>query len=131
MVEEVKPAEGYHTLATRFTRTFIDRIILTIRKARQQGWPESKIQEKMRRDLQAYPEHAIQRVYDMSLGNPIPDDVRPSNLVAEKTVKQDTFELVLREPIPGIEHGGILQHRGICWYVPSVRGTTYAIKKLT
>lgn len=131
MSEEAKPqAEGYHTLATRFTRNFIDRVISTIQKARRQGWAEAKILEKMGRDLQAYPAHAVRRVYAMSLGEPIPDDVAPSGLLSDREVKKDTRELVLRAPLPGIEGGGLLHYQGTCWYVPSVRGTTYLIKKL-
>lgn len=131
MTEENKTPPGFGTLAVRFTRSFIDRVILTARKARQLGWTEEKIQEKMGKDLVAYPPHAVRRIYQMTLGQPIPDDIPVSDVVVRKEPKADTLELTAKAPVPGIDAGGLLQHGGYTWYVVSVRANTYLIKKLS
>ena len=130
--EEIsEPLEGFSTLAAQFTRSVLDRILSTVKKLREQGWPERRILARMRQDLKLYPSHAVQRLYDLSCNKEISDDIAPSNLVSEKEVKKDALDVAVRVLIPGIERGGLLQHRASCWYVVDVRGTTYGLKKLT
>ncbi len=123
--------EGFSTLAAQFTRSVVDKIVSTVRKLRAEGWTEGSILARMREDLRAYPSHAVQRLYDLSRDKAIPDDVASSNLASEKEVKADTIEVGVRVPLPGVEKGGLLQHKGSCWYVVEVRGPVYTLKKLS
>jgi hypothetical protein len=124
------PPEGFSTLAAQFTRKVVDRIVSTIRDLRRRGWTERRILAQLKKDLRAFPSHAIRRLYDLSRDRAIPDDVAASNIASEKEVKTDTLELVVRVELPGVEKGGLLQHRGSCWYVASASGTAYVLKKL-
>lgn len=124
------PSEGASTLAAQFTRRAVQKIVTVARSLRRDGWTERKILARMKEDLRAYPAHAVRRLYDLSREKAVPDDVRPSNLVSEQAVKERTLRLTVKVPVPGIEQGGLLQHKGDCWYVVSASGPTYVIKSL-
>lgn len=131
MAQEIVPTgEGMPTLAAQFTRHLVEKLLGMVAKLREQGWPESKILPQMLQDLPGYPRHTVRRLYDMSLGKSIPDDIQPSNLRSEKAPKPDTLEVAVKVAIPAIEPGGLIQYQGTCWCVASVQGTTYVLKKL-
>lgn len=124
------PPEGMSTLAAQFSRRSVQKILTVARSLRRDGWTERRILERMKADLRAYPAHAVRRLYDLSREKPVPDDIRPSNLVAEAAVKAGTLRLTVKVPVPGIERGGLLQHRGTCWYVVSATGPELVVKSL-
>lgn len=124
------PPEGASTLAAQFSRRSVQKIVLVARSLRRDGWTERRILARMKEDLRAYPAHAVRRLYELSRDTTPPDDVRPSNLVSEEKVKEGTLRLTVKVPLPGIEAGGLLQHRGACWYVVSAAGSAYVVKSL-
>lgn len=131
MPEEIfQSSEGYSTLAAQFTRKTVDKIVVLVRKLRRDGWTGRKILAQMREDLQAYPRHAVQRLYDLASDKPVPDDVTPSNFVSEKEVKKNTVDVTVKVAIPGLQKDGLFQHRGAVWLVLSADRKVYRLKKL-
>ena len=123
--------EGFSTLAAQFTSSVVDKIVSTVKKLRAEGWTEGNILSRMREDLRVYPSHAVHRLYDLSRDKAVPDDVAESNLVSEKELKADSLEVAVKVPIPGVEKGGLFQHKGLCWLVVEARGPLYILKKLS
>lgn len=132
MSDELRlPREGLSTIGAQFTKSAIVKILLAVRKLKNEGWPEPQILEKMRKELPHFHPHTLKRLYDKSVGNPVEDDVRAEDIVAERTIKDRTIEIDLKLVPKGIEADCLIQFRGEDWYVARVRGNTLLLKNLS
>jgi len=131
MTEEIRPPqEGMSTLGAQFTQAAVQKILRVVRSLREQGWRERKILDQMKRDLPSFPSHTLRRLYDQAIGNPVEDDFRPEEVVAEREVKARTLEVELRNPPKGIGADCLVRYRGSDWYVAQVSGKTFRLKRL-
>ncbi len=129
--DEIKmPHEGMSTLVTQFTKNELDRLGRIITQLREKGETEEKILDLMRQQLKRFDPHTLTRIYHRSLGNPIPDDFTPENVVSEREVKANTLELTVKHLLPHLDQQSLVLYKGQEWFVQWLEERKYTIKRI-
>lgn len=124
------PREGMSTLVTQYTRKELDRLANVITQLRARGQSEDTILGMMRQQLTNFDPHTLQRIYRRSLGLAIPDDFEPGNVKSLVELKSTTVRLEVHEVIGHLRPMSLVQFRGGDWFVQSLEGSTYTLKRV-
>lgn len=124
------PREGMSTIGAQFTKSAVNKVLQAVQKLKAQGFNELVILDKMKKELPFFHPHTVRRLYDKSVGNPVEDDIKASDVTSEREVKPATFEIVTTAPVPGVERDCLIQFRGHDYYVAKITGSTYLLKKI-
>ena len=125
-----EPQEGMTTLSVQFTRNLMNRLIKAVQDLRREGMSETRIIEKMKEELKHVDEHSLRRIYDRSIGNPVPDDITEPMVRARREVKTGVVELDLAELPSHCHLGTLLQLDGEDWCLTRRVGSMLTLRRI-
>jgi hypothetical protein len=124
------PAEGFATLAARFTGEMMKRVTEQVTRMKASGMPEQRIITKLRSDLRHLDERSLRLVYNKALGGTTDDTWKAEELKRTQEVKPGTLEVDPAALGNDISIGSVVQFKGELHTVTRLTKTGLVIKKL-
>jgi hypothetical protein len=124
------PAEGFMTLAARFTGDVLKRATDVVQRMKAAGMPEARIIARLRTDLRQLDERSLKLIYNKALGGTTEDTFGADEITAVQETKPGTFEVTLARPRMDVSIGSVVQYKSAICTVTRLTKGGYVIKKL-
>lgn len=124
------PEEGLDTLSAQFTYEAVRKVVKAIQALREKGLSEDLIIEKISKELRHFDPQSRHRMYLKSLEETIEDDFTADAIDTVEEPKKNTVLLKMKTGPKGIREEMLVQYKGEDYYVASVSGLAYTLKKL-